>query len=73
VVPQFVPAGDSALQHSLLLCAIDVAVAVTWLGALAWLARAAVDRLRRPSVVRWSRRVFSVVLVGLGASTAAGL
>lgn len=73
VVPQFVPAGESALQYAVLLCAIDVAVAVSWLAALAWLAHAAVGWLRRPSVVRWSPRVLSVVLVGLGASTAAGL
>jgi threonine/homoserine/homoserine lactone efflux protein len=72
VVPQFVPAGDSALQYAVLLCAIDVAVAVTWLAALAWLAHVAVGRLRRPSVVRWSPRVLSVVLVGLGVSTAVG-
>ncbi|MFD2091162.1 LysE family translocator [Blastococcus deserti] len=73
VVPQFVPADAPALQYALLLCAIDVAVAVSWLAMLAGLARAAVDWLLRPAVVLWTQRVFSAVLVGLGVSTAVGL
>ena len=73
VVPQFVPAGAPALQYSLLLCLIDVGVAMTWLGALTWLAHAAVTWLLRPAVVLWSQWIFSTCLVGLGASTAVGL
>ena len=73
VVPQFVPAGAPALQYSLLLCAIDVAVAVSWLAGLVWLARAAVAWLLRPVVVLWSQRVFSTCLIGVGASTTLGL
>ena len=73
VVPQFVPAGAPTLQYSLLLCAIDVLVAVTWLAALTWLAHAAVTWLARPPVVLWSQRIFSTCLVGLGTSTAVGL
>lgn len=73
VVPQFVPAGAPALQYSLLLCAIDVGIAVTWLAGLAWLAHAAVNWLLRPPVVLWSQRVFSTCLIGLGVSTAVGL
>jgi threonine/homoserine/homoserine lactone efflux protein len=73
VVPQFVPAGAPTLQYSLLLCAIDVLVAVTWLAALTWLAHAAVRWLARPPVVLWSQRIFSTCLVGLGTSTAVGL
>jgi threonine/homoserine/homoserine lactone efflux protein len=73
VVPQFVPAGAPTLRYSLLLCAIDVLVAVTWLAALTWLAHAAVSWLARPPVVLWSQRIFSTCLVGLGTSTAVGL
>jgi threonine/homoserine/homoserine lactone efflux protein len=73
VIPQFVPSGAPALQYSLLLCAIDIGVAVTWLAALAWLAHGAVDWLLRPAVERWSQRLFSAFLIGLGVSTALGL
>jgi threonine/homoserine/homoserine lactone efflux protein len=73
VVPQFVPAGAPALQYSLLLCTIDVAVAVCWLASLAGLAHAAVRWLMRPATLLWSQRVFSTCLIGLGVSTAVGL
>lgn len=73
VVPQFVPAGAPALQYSLLLCAIDIGVAVTWLAGVSWLARAAVTWLLRPAVVLWSQRIISTVLIGLGGSAAMGL
>ena len=73
VVPQFVPAGAPVLPYSLLLCAIDVAVAVTWLSGLAWLGSAATTWLVRPDVVRWSQRLLGLVLIALGATTAAGV
>jgi threonine/homoserine/homoserine lactone efflux protein len=73
VVPQFVPDGASALQYSLLLCAVDVGVAVIWLSGLTWLAHGAVTWLLRPAVVRWTQRVFSVSLIALGTSAAVGL
>jgi threonine/homoserine/homoserine lactone efflux protein len=73
VIPQFVPAGAPALEYSLLLCAVDVGVAVTWLAALAWLAHAAVTWLLRPQVVLWTQRIFSTSLVGLGVTAAVGL
>jgi len=72
VIPQFVPPGAAALRYSLLLCAIDVAVAVTWLAALTWLAHGAVRWLLRPRVALWSQRVFSTSLVGLGVAAAVG-
>jgi threonine/homoserine/homoserine lactone efflux protein len=73
VVPQFVPPGRPPLGYSLLLCAIDIAVALVWLLALTWLAHAAVTWLHRPVVVRWSERCFSVCLIALGGSVALGL
>jgi threonine/homoserine/homoserine lactone efflux protein len=73
VVPQFVPDGASTLQYSLLLCAVDVGVAVMWLSGLTWLAHAAVTWLLRPVVVRWTQRIFSVALIALGTSSAVGL
>jgi threonine/homoserine/homoserine lactone efflux protein len=73
VVPQFIPTGAPALQYSLLLCAIDIGVAVSWLSGLAWLAHAAVRWLLRPAVVVWSQRIISTCLIGVGASTAVGL
>ena len=73
VVPQFVPSGAPALQYSLLLCAVDVAVAVGWLAGLAWVAQVAVTWLLRPAVVRWTQRLFSAALIGLGTSSAVGL
>jgi threonine/homoserine/homoserine lactone efflux protein len=72
VLPQFVPPGAPALQYALLLCAVDVAVATTWLAGLAWLTHVAVDWLARPPVVLWSQRISSTVLIGLGVSTALG-
>ncbi len=73
VVPQFVPDGAPALQYTLLLCAIDVGVAVTWLAGLTLLAHAAGTWLLRPGVVRWTQRVFSAALIGLGVSSAVGM
>jgi threonine/homoserine/homoserine lactone efflux protein len=73
VVPQFVPDGAPVLQYSLLLCAVDVGVAVMWLSGLTWLAHAAVTGLLRPAVVRWTQRGFSVSLIALGTSSAIGL
>ncbi len=71
-VPQFVPAGEPALQYALLLCAIDVAVATAWLLTLTWTASAAVTWFRRPAVVVWSQRTFSATLIALGLATAFG-
>ncbi len=71
VLPQFVPAGAPAYRYALL-CAIDIAIAVVWLSALAWVAHAAVRWLLRPSVTVWFQRASSGALVGLGATSAVG-
>lgn len=73
VVPQFVPDGASTLQWSLLLCALDVTVAVGWLTGLSWLAHVAVAWLQRPAVVRWTQRAFSASLIGIGTASVVGL
>jgi threonine/homoserine/homoserine lactone efflux protein len=73
VVPQFVPPGVPALPYSMMLCALDVAVATVWLLGLIWAARGAVAWLQRPPVVRWSQRMFSASLIGLGTAAAIGL
>jgi threonine/homoserine/homoserine lactone efflux protein len=72
VVPQFVPAGAPPLPYSLLLCGIDVAVAVVWLLALTWTVHRAVTWFHRPSVTRWSQRLFSATLICVGATAAVG-
>jgi threonine/homoserine/homoserine lactone efflux protein len=73
VLPLFVPAGAPVTRYALMLCAIDVAVAVAWLTGLAWTAAVAADWLRRPEVVRWTDRTLSACLAGLGAGLAGGL
>jgi threonine/homoserine/homoserine lactone efflux protein len=73
VVPQFVPAGRRTFEYSLLLCGIDVAIALSWLLALTWLASLAVTWLRRPIAARWVPRLCSVAFIGLGASVALGV
>jgi threonine/homoserine/homoserine lactone efflux protein len=73
VVPLFVPTGAPVIRYALLLCALDVAVAVVWLLGLSWTAAVAADWLRRPRVVRWCDRTLSACLVGVGAGMAVGL
>ena len=70
VVPQFIPPGAPVLQYSLLLTALEILVALTWLLLLAWLAHAALAWLRRPAVDRWSQRLLGVSLIGIGTVVA---
>jgi threonine/homoserine/homoserine lactone efflux protein len=73
IVPLFVPADAAVLPYALLLCAVDVAVAVTWLLLLARTAALVAGWLRRPAVAVWSDRSLSVALTVIGVAVAAGL
>jgi threonine/homoserine/homoserine lactone efflux protein len=72
VLPQFVPAAAPVLPYSLLLCAIDVTVAVTWLLLLVGLADRVLSGLRRPRVDAWLQRSLQACLLGVGAAVAVG-
>jgi threonine/homoserine/homoserine lactone efflux protein len=73
VLPLFVPPGEPVLRSALLLCAVDVVLALAWLLGLSWAAGAAAGWLRRPRVVRWTGLVLGCCLVGIGATVALGL
>ncbi|CCH87931.1 Lysine exporter protein (LYSE/YGGA) [Modestobacter italicus] len=70
VLPQFIPAGEPVLGYTMLLCSVDVAVAMVWFAALTGLAQAAVGWCRRPAVVLWSQRLMGAALIGVGTSVA---
>jgi threonine/homoserine/homoserine lactone efflux protein len=70
VLPQFIPAGEPVLGYTMLLCCLDVSVAMAWFAVLSCLARAAVGWCRRPAVVLWSQRVMGAALIGVGTSVA---
>jgi threonine/homoserine/homoserine lactone efflux protein len=72
VIPQFIPPGAPALGWTMLLCAIDVTVAVLWLLGVSCFAWAAQAWFQRPTTVRWTRAVLSLSLVLVGASVAIG-
>jgi threonine/homoserine/homoserine lactone efflux protein len=68
VLPQFVPDGRPVLGWLLLLCLIDVVVALSWLVVVAWMADAALGWLRRPVVDRWLQGGLSASLIGIGVA-----
>jgi threonine/homoserine/homoserine lactone efflux protein len=72
VLPGFVPAGAPVLQYSMLLSAIDVAVATAWLVTVAVLATALVTRLRRPRVTACLDCGSGIGLLGMGTALAVG-
>jgi threonine/homoserine/homoserine lactone efflux protein len=70
VLPQFIPAGEPVLGYTMLLCTLDVTVALAWFAALTWLAQAALGWSRRPGVLLWSQRLMGAALIGVGTSVA---
>jgi threonine/homoserine/homoserine lactone efflux protein len=68
VLPGFVPPEVPVLPYSLLLSAIDVAVATVWLSTLAVLGTALVTRLRRPRVTACLDCGFGLGLLGMGTA-----
>jgi threonine/homoserine/homoserine lactone efflux protein len=73
VLPQFIPPGAPVLGWSVVLCAIDVTVALGWLLFVARLADAALGWLRRPRVETWFEGLLSASLIGIGAAVSLGL
>lgn len=70
-LPQFVPAGRSALGEMLLLSAVFMAMTFVVFAVYAALAGVLRRRvLASDSVMRWLRRVFAVTFAGLGARLA---
>ena len=58
----------------LLLCLIDVVVALSWLVVMAWMADAALGWLRRPVVDRWlAQGGLSASLIGIGVAVCLAL
>jgi threonine/homoserine/homoserine lactone efflux protein len=58
------------MPYSMLLCAIEIAVALTWLSGLAWLAQHAIAWLHRSVVDRWLQRALGVSLIAIGTAVA---
>jgi len=70
LLPQFVPAGSSALAVGLLLAAVHALLTVVWFALLIGLASALSRWLRRPRTVRAIDGVTGLALVGFGARLA---
>jgi len=71
IAPQFVPRGADALGNTMLLGAIDAAVACIYLTVVAFLAARAVGWLKRPRVAKGLERVSAGILAALGIGTIA--
>ncbi|WP_141879938.1 LysE family translocator [Homoserinimonas aerilata] len=71
VLPQFVPHGDDALAHTMLLGAIMAAIGLAYLCLVTFIADRANRLLRRPRVTLWLERASGGILVTLGVGTAA--
>jgi len=69
-LPQFVPAGVSVAPFTLLLGAIHGLLGLIWFAVLIAATGPLMQRLRRPSVVRWLDRGTGAIFVGFGARLA---
>lgn len=70
LLPQFMPAGDSAVAWGSALVAIHIAACFVWYPVIIWSASRARDLLMRQRVRRLMDRLTATVLVGLGINLA---
>ena len=71
IAPQFVPHGSAALADTMVLGAIDAAIACVYLVVVAMLAARAMSWLKRPRVTKTLERVSAGILAALGIGTIA--
>lgn len=71
IAPQFVPRDGYAIGNTLLLGAIDAAVAAGYLVVVSLLAARAVAWLKKPTVTKTLERVSAAILAALGIGTLA--
>jgi threonine/homoserine/homoserine lactone efflux protein len=71
IAPQFVPHDGSAIGNTLLLGAIDAAVAAAYLTGVTLLASRAMAWLKRPTVAKTLERISAAILAALGIGTIA--
>jgi threonine/homoserine/homoserine lactone efflux protein len=69
LLPQFIPTGESALVHSLMLGCIFNLMGVVWLCSYAWFVAGLGDFLR-PRSRCWLDRLTGTVLIGFGVRLA---
>jgi threonine/homoserine/homoserine lactone efflux protein len=69
-LPQFIPAGASVAEFSLLLAVIHVAITFAWLSLLVALTVPIGRFLEKPRVLRWLDRVTGGVFIAFGARLA---
>jgi len=69
-LPQFIPAGASVAEFSLLLALIHVALSFAWLSMLVALTVPIGRFLEKPSVLRWLDRATGGVFIAFGARLA---
>jgi threonine/homoserine/homoserine lactone efflux protein len=69
-LPQFIPAGASALGWSVLLAAIHNVLGLIWFGALVLATRPLLAALRKPGVMAWLDRLTGALFIAFGVKLA---
>lgn len=69
-LPQFIPAGSSALGWSVLLASIHNVLGLLWFGALVLATRPLLGALRKPGVLAWLDRLTGALFIGFGVKLA---